>query len=192
MLSNESLSCRPSPSRHAVHHCQVAIAPSFAVHCHCNRSPLALHSRRPSPSITAKEPLGRPSPLSCQFAIHCHPSPLQSQSSRDGAIPCRSSPSRSCCAVHCHQGAIASSIDAALHRPSPSSQCPSTSVRPLLSSLFCAIHCRPSLSSHRCAVHRRPPSITIESLLRHPLLSSLPSHCCPPSITGQRPLHLRC
>ena len=65
----------PSPSItvhcHAVHHRQVAIAPSLSVHHHCNRSPSPSRLRCPSPYITIKEPSRHPSPSRSRRAVHC-------------------------------------------------------------------------------------------------------------------------
>jgi len=73
-IAVQSPSCRPSSSHRTIHHCQAAIAPSFAVHRHCNHSPSVLHSRHPSPSIAAEKPSRLPSPSSRHRAVHCHPS----------------------------------------------------------------------------------------------------------------------
>ena len=73
-IAVESPSCRPSLSRRAIHHFQVAIAPSFAVHRRCNHSPSVLRSHHPSPSIAAEELSCLTSPSSCHCAIHCPPS----------------------------------------------------------------------------------------------------------------------
>ena len=63
---SRAVHCHPSPSitvhRHAVHHRQVAIAPSLSAHHHCDRSPSPSRSRCPSPYITIKEPSRHPSP----------------------------------------------------------------------------------------------------------------------------------
>ena len=147
----------------------------FRILQHCT---VCLPSRCPSPPIAVVFSVHR----RCARAVPC----------RRGAIVCHPLPSRSRRTVHCRRGAIAPSIDTAPHHPSPSSRCPLTSICPLLSRLCCTVHCRPKLSSCHCAVHQHPPSITVDSLLRHPLLSSSPSHCCPPSIPGQSPLHLCC
>ena len=74
-IAVQSPSCRTLPSHHAVHHRQVAIAPSFAVHRRCNHSPSVLHSRHPSPSIAAEKPPRLPSPSSRHRVVHRCPSP---------------------------------------------------------------------------------------------------------------------
>jgi len=115
-IAVESPSCRPSLSHRAVHHCQVAIAPSIAVHRRCNHSQSVLRSRHPSPSITADKPSRLPSLSSRHRAVHCCPSmsitiviAVHHHHRRDRAIP-RSiaakkpphhpSPSRSHCTIH--------------------------------------------------------------------------------------------
>ena len=115
-IAVESPLCRPSSSHRAVHHRQVSIAPSFAVHCRCNHSPSALCSRHPSPSIAANKPSCLPSPSSCYRAVHHCPLlsitfviAVHHHRRRDRAVPRsipveepphRPSPSRSHCAVH--------------------------------------------------------------------------------------------
>ena len=74
-IAVESPLCRPSSSHRAIHHRQVIIALSFAVHRRCNHSPSASRSRHPSLSIAAKEPLRLPSPSSRHRAIHRRPLP---------------------------------------------------------------------------------------------------------------------
>jgi hypothetical protein len=100
-LPSIAIHCHPSPSIaihcRAVHHRQVAIAPSFAVHHHCNHSPLPSRSHCPIPSIAVKEPSHHPSPLRSRRAVHHH----------QGAIHC-------CQSIHCFQIAVAPSI--AVHR----------------------------------------------------------------------------
>jgi len=115
-IAVESSSCRSSLSHRAVYHRQVAIAPSFAVHRHCNHSPSASRSRHPLPSIAADKPSRLPSPSSCHRAVHRCPSlsitvviALHHHRRRDRAVPRsitvkepphRPSPSKSHCAVH--------------------------------------------------------------------------------------------
>ena len=93
-IAVESPSCRPSSSHRAVLHSQVAIAPSFAVHCRCNHSPSASRSRHPSPSIAAEKPSHLPSPSSRHRAVHHCPSlsitvviAVHHHHSRDHAVP---------------------------------------------------------------------------------------------------------
>ena len=99
----------PSPSitvhRHAVHHRQVAIAPSLSVHHHCNRSPSPSRLRCPSPYITIKEPSHHPSPSMSSRSVHM-PS-HRTVHHRRGAI-------HRCQSVYCFQVAVALSI--AVHR----------------------------------------------------------------------------
>ncbi len=191
--------CHPSSLHHAVHHRQVAIAPSFALHRHCNHSPSASRSCHPLSSIAPKEPSRRPSPSSRHCAVHRRPSlsitiviAVHCHCRCNCAVPCRLSTSRSRRTIYRRRGAIAPSIDVPPRHPAPSSHCPLPSIHPLLSILCRAVHCRPSPSSRHRAVHCRPPPIAVESLLHCPLLSLPSSRCCPPSITGQHPLPLRC
>jgi len=115
-ITVESPSCRPLSPHRAVHHRQVAIVPSFAVHRHCNHSPSAMRSRNPSLSIAADKPLHLPSPSSRHRAVHCCPSlsitiviSVHHHRHRDRAVPRsiaveepphRPSQSRSHCAIH--------------------------------------------------------------------------------------------
>jgi hypothetical protein len=115
-IAVESPSCRPSSLHRAVHHHQVAIAPSFAIHRRCNHSPSASRSRHPSPSTAAEKPSCLPSPSSCHRAVHRRPSlsitvviAVHHHCRRDRAVPRsiaieelphRPSPSRSHRAVH--------------------------------------------------------------------------------------------
>ena len=115
-IAVESPSCHPSSSHGAVHHHQVAITPSFAVHRHCNHSPSASRSRHPSPSIAADKPSRLPSLSSRHRAVHrCPLLPItvviavHHHRHRDRAVPRsiavkelphRPSPSRSHRVVH--------------------------------------------------------------------------------------------
>ena len=112
--------CRPSSSHRAVHHRQVAITPSFAVHRRCNHSPSASCSRHPSPSIAANKPSRLPSLSSRHRAVHrC---PWLSITVVIGPSP---SPSQSRCPLlYRRQGAAAPSIT--IKEPS---RCPLTSRR---------------------------------------------------------------
>jgi len=94
--------CCPLPSCRAVHYRQVAIVPSFAVHCHCNHSPLASRLCHPLPSIAPKEPSRRPSPSSCHCVVHRRPLlsitvviAVHRHCRRNRAVPCHLSMSRS-------------------------------------------------------------------------------------------------
>ena len=73
-IAVESPLCRSLSSHCAVHHRQVAIVPSFAVHCRCNHSPSASLLRHSLPSIATKEPSHLPSPSSRHRAVHHLPS----------------------------------------------------------------------------------------------------------------------
>ena len=84
-----SWSCRPSPSRLALHHPQFVITLSIATHRHCALGPLPLRSRRPLPmksrcavphhrgaaalsiAVTIEEPLRGPLPSRSRRAVHC-------------------------------------------------------------------------------------------------------------------------
>jgi len=78
-IAVKSPSCRPSLSHRAVHHRQVAIVPSFAVHCRCNHIPSALRSRHPSlpsPPISRRAFHYRQVATAPSIAVHRCPSPL--------------------------------------------------------------------------------------------------------------------
>ena len=65
----ELLPRHPSPSRRAIHHCQVAIVPSITAHRCCALSPSPSHSCCPSPSRS--HPPHRPLPSRSRHVIHC-------------------------------------------------------------------------------------------------------------------------
>jgi len=118
---------RPLQLRHAIHHRQVAIVPSIAVHHNCARGQLpflsrcslsrslcTIHCRRATPSIIVKEtsiaihccPLPSICPLlsSCRSAVHRRPSPsipLPLVAVAPSIAVHYPSPFRRCCAVHC-------------------------------------------------------------------------------------------
>ena len=78
-IAVKSPSCRPSSSHRTIHHRQVAIVPSFAVHCRCNHSPSALRSRHPSlpsPPISRRAFHYRQVATAPSIAVHRCPSPL--------------------------------------------------------------------------------------------------------------------
>ena len=124
-VKSPSWSHRPSPSRRALHHPQLAIAPSIAAHCRCALGPSPPRSRRPSllrsrcavhcrrgavaPSITVAPSLAVEEPSHCSL-----PSPSMSHHvvprRRGAAVPSialekpsrRTLPSRSRRPASCH------------------------------------------------------------------------------------------
>jgi hypothetical protein len=190
MLScSRAIHHHPSPTitvhRHAVHQCQVTIAPSLSVHHHCNRSPSPLrsccpspsltvhhHQRAVAPSITVKEPSRRPLPS--RRTVHYRRGAVH----RCQSVYCFQVAVAPSIAVHCCSVAIMPSIAVALRRPSPSSRHRAVLRRPSpLQSQFISVALVPSL-----AVHRRreavAPSITVKSPSRRPSLSIAVHHRC--------------
>ena len=100
----------PSPSitvhRHAVHHRQVAIAPSLSVNHHCDRSPLPSRYRCPSPYIAIKMPSRHPSPSTSRRAVHCR------------------------CAIHCRRAAPSITVEEPSIAVNPSTAFKLPSLRP--------------------------------------------------------------
>ena len=139
--------------RHAVHHRQVAIAPSLSVNHHCDRSPLPSRYRCPSPYIAIKMPSRHPSPSTSRRAVHCR------------------------CAIHCRRAAPSSRSRPSLSIRLLLSSCRRSVHRyTSLLSRRCAIHrsrTAPSITV-KLPLRRPYPSITIAITVHHHRASAVP------------------